>query len=449
MTRSLRTRLLLWVLIPLVPLSLAGAWLLIQAFGNRLLHDIDVALEEEAETVAVLVGSTGNTAPSSDLLARIAAERDIGTPKYITVARAGTVVAAVPAEAGAVLASGQPGLRVMRYESEGPDGPLTVSVGVSAAEAVQAKRKLVSLLAVGAPLVLALFGTGLWFVVARTLRPLEVASRQLETIGAENLSIRVPVHEPLDEVGRMVTVLNRLLDRLDQAVSELRRFTADAAHELRTPLTVLHTGLEVALARNRTAADYRAALADALVSTDRMVRLAEDLLTLARLGAAGAPRGAAPVELGSILEELADSWVGAAVGKTVAVQVSGISELRVRGNTGDLYRLFNNLIDNAVRHSKGGGTVSLTAGQRGEWVQVSVSDEGPGIPPAELPLIFDRFYRARRERQGQAGTGLGLSIAQEIARTHGGRISAANREGGGCRFTVFLPVAGQPEHSAP
>ncbi|HXQ22174.1 MAG TPA: ATP-binding protein [Candidatus Acidoferrales bacterium] len=440
MKRSIRVRLLVWVVALLLPLSAVAGWLLIQVFGNRLLHDIDVALQEEAETIAELLTTPASPDAVADLLARISGETDSGPHKYIVVTRNGATIAEAPRDAGAVLASGKPQLRIVRYQSR--DGALIVSIGVSGAAAVHAKQRLTSLLVAGIPLMLGLFGSGLWLVVGRALRPLEQASQHMDGIAADTLAVRVPVDNRDDEVGRMVTVLNRMLERLEHAVGQLRRFTADAAHELRTPLTVLRTGLEVALARERPAAEYRAALAEALTGTDRLCRLAGDLLTLARLDAAGAPRAAVPVDLAEMLHELGD-----AAADIVAVAAPG--DLWVHGNAGDLYRLFNNLIDNAVRHGGNGAAterqIRITAQRAADHIAVTVSDDGPGIPPHELQRVFDRFYRGHTQPSDGSGTGLGLSIAQEIARTHGGQITVANRAGNGCAVTVTLPAAPSPE----
>ncbi len=459
MRRSIRIRLIVWLLALLVPLSAGAGWLLTEVFGNRLLRDIDVALAEEAETVAELLAS----APSSDavgsLLNRIAGAGEHGTQKYISIVRDGQVIAQVPPGAQQVIDSTDPRLRVVRHQS--PDSSVIVSIAVSAAGALHAKQRLTSLLAVGGPLLLLFLGGGLWLVIGRALQPLERASRQLDEIGAENLSMRVAVDNRDDEVGRIVTVLNRMLDRLERAVSELQRFTADAAHELRTPLTVLRAGLEVTLARDRSDGEYRAALGEALCGLDRMRRLAEDLLTLARLEAAGRPYAAGPVDLGEMLQELADASMEVARQRRLTIEVQTGPGLRVHGNAGDLYRLFNNLIDNAVRHGVNGdgerpadGSIRLSAERSGQCVRVTVADRGPGIPAQELGRVFERFYRGHRQ-PGTAtgtgptgtgasgtvasGTGLGLSIALRIARTHGGRIAVRNRDGGGCVVDVILP----------
>jgi signal transduction histidine kinase len=391
--RSIRFRLLAWLAAVLLPLSVAAGWLLIQVFGNRLLRDIDVTLREEAETVGELVATSASPEAVSRLIAEVAGDNDQGVHKYIVVTWHGEPVAAAPPDALTVQRSGDPALRIERYQSR--DGTVVVSVAAFAAAALHAKQRLTSLLAIGIPLMLALFGGGLWAVVARALRPLEEASRQIDSIAADNLSVRVPLSNPDDEVGRMVAVLNRMLDRMEGGIVQLQRFTADAAHELRTPLTVLQTGLEVALAHERSADAYRDALAEAVAGTDRLRRLAEDLLTLARLEATATPQAPAPVDLAEMLQELADAAAGPAAQRGVHLEVAAPPGLSVHGNAGDLYRLFSNLIDNALRYAGAGGAgqILITAQRVVGHIEVAVSDNGPGVPPQELNRVFDRFYR--------------------------------------------------------
>jgi len=439
--RSIRVRLLVWVMVLLVPLSILAGWLLVQVFGNRLLHDFDVALQEEAETIAELLATRGSPNAVADLVAEIAGETDRGANKYIVVTRQGQVIAQAPRTAPEVLRLPDPNLRVVRYESA--DHSITVSIGASAAAAMHAEQRLTSLLLIGIPALLALLAASLWWLIGHALRPLANASRHLDQIAADNLAIRVPIDNPDDEVGRMVTVLNRMLDRLARAVSELQRFTADAAHELRTPVTVLRAGLEVAMGRERSAVEYRAALAEALASTERLARLADDLLTLARLDAAAAPRAVELLDLSEVLRELADASAERARQHQLVLNVTAPSGLWVAGNAGDLYRLFNNLIDNALRHGTNGipGEIELSGRREADRIHVSVADSGPGIAPQDLARIFDRFCRGQTSGAAAAGAGLGLNIAQGIARTHGGQIAAANREGGGCMVTLSLPAA--------
>ena len=443
MRRSIRLHLMAWVLALLLPLSAGAGWLLLQVFGNRLLHDSDVAMKEEAETVAELVASGASPSAIRDFLSHVADERDLGRIKYIVVTRDGQIVAEQPPNAETILRSPGPTLRISRYESRASGHAITVSIAVSAETALHMKRRLASLLAVGMPLGLVLAASGLWIIIGRALRPLQNAARVLDQIAADTLSVRVPVENPDDEVGRMATVLNRMLDRLEHAVSQLQRLTADAAHELRTPLTVLRTGLDVALSRERSAIEYRIALTDALASTDRLCRLAEDLLTLARLET-GVERVTGPVDVNEVLHELAKSVAELATQHSSTITVAAAPDLWVRGHTPDLYRLFVNLIENAVRHGSNGTArkreIRLVARQVDNSIEVTVEDEGPGIAPQDLSRVFDRFYRGSGERTTECGTGLGLSIALEVSRIHRGALTLSNRDEGGCRATVTLPA---------
>ena len=450
MRRSIRTRLLVSMLAVVVPLAAGSGWLLIQVFGNRLLHDLDVTLEEEAETIAELLATPARSEAVTELLEHIAGESEQSLPKYILVTRAGQVIAEVPHGAQTVLASGDPQLRIARYESRATS--IAIQIGVSAAAALHAKQKLTSLLALGIPLAVVLCGLGLSLVTGRALRPLEQAARQVDSIAADNLSVRLAIGNPHDEVGHMITVVNRMLDRLQGTVGELQRFTGDAAHELRTPLTVLRTGLDVAQSRQRSAAEYRAALAEALDATNRMCRLADDLLTLARLEAAGTRRATAPVDLSEVVHELGAAWgpeAAEGVGANVAIDVVTEPGMWVHGRAADLYRLFNNLIENARRHGASPDTaraeIVVSTRRVADHIEARVADRGPGIAPEDVQRVFDRFYRGTGARAAHAGAGLGLSIAQEIARAHGGWITAANRDGGGCAFTVIMPAAPMPE----
>jgi len=434
MKRSIRLRILVVIALLLVPLSAAAAWLLVELFGNRLLHDVDVSLEEEAETLAQIIGKPGYRDVEADLLTHIAAESDLGHDKLVVVERDGQVAAEAPVGAAEVLATKPHLLRIARSQS----GATTVFIGLPVRNALGAKRGLVALLAVVTPAIVLATLAVLWFVIRGALRPLEEAARQIEGVDLENLT-PLRVYGGRDELGIVFDALSRMLERLNAAVAHLHRFTADAAHELRTPLTVLRTGLEVALARERSAQDYRTALGESLATTDRICRLADDLLLLARLDGPGAPPSRVPVNLTEMLGELADAWKPTAEVRGVSLRVCEAPVLGVDGDARDLYRLFNNLIENALRHSPVGGTIELSGEITGGGVDIAVADEGPGIDPKVADRVFERFSRGDSDHDGLGGTGLGLSIAREIVRAHAGSIVLRNRAQGGCIAHVFLP----------
>ncbi len=437
MKRSLRGRLVASILLFLLPTAVLAGWLLQEVFADRLLRDLDVALEEEASTLAALLEEPTGADALPSLVDRIAAETDLGVGKEIAVSRGGQVIAEAPPGAAARLRGSQNTFRLASAATVPSDSGLTVMVGVPATAAAHAARRLRALLLIGIPAALLLLAGGMWAVAGRALRPLEDAAADLGRVGIGDLATRLPVTGD-DEIGHMVAALNRMLDRLAAAVAQMQRLTADAAHELRTPLAVLRAGIEVTLSRDRTAEEYRAALADALQDSERLDRLAEDLLTLARLEGLP-PRPATTINLAETLHELADACEPLAEQRAIRITVDADPRLSVSGAAADLYRLFANLLDNALRHGRDGGTVTVCAVAHEGRAEVSIADDGTGIAGDEAARIFDRFFRGRAA-QG-AGTGLGLSIARAIAHAQDGEVTLANRPSGGCIAIVSLPLA--------
>lgn len=442
---ALRLRLVLSIVALLLPSLVLAGWLLLRVFGDRLLRDLDVALDEEASTVAALIERPMPADDIAALVTRIAGETDLGRDKQVAVFAGDRLIAEAPAGASARL-DADPGLRVALSHLDAPEGPLTVRIGVPASAAALATRRLRALLLAGIPATLLLLIAALWVVTSRALRPLEEAATAIETVGVRALDQRLPAPARDDEVGRIVVALNRMLDRLAAAVAQMQQFTADAAHELRTPIAVLRTGLDVALRRERTAEEYRTALSEALHDTERLDRLAEDLLTLARLESLP-PRPPVVVDVGEMLLELADAYQPIAERRQVQIAVTATAALTVHGSSADLYRLFANLLENGIRHARAGGAVQVRVTGRGAAVEVTVADDGDGIPADELARVFDRFFRGRGEPRG--GSGLGLSIARAIARAHDGEVRVDNARAGGCVATALLPRAGDAAAAAP
>ena len=437
MIPSLRLRLIVSILALLLPASALAGLLLLEVFGNRLLRDLDVALEEEASTVVTLIEQPTATDNVAALVARIAAETDLGVGKQVAVFQGDHVVTEAPPGAAAYLRSADD-LRLATAVAAPDEGGATVVVGVPATAALHATRRLRTMLLIGIPAALFLLAAGLWAVASRALRPLEDAAAAIGKVGVGDLSQRLPATGRDDEIARIVAALNALLDRLSAAVGQMQRLTADAAHELRTPIAVLRAGLEVALRRDRSPDEYRAALSDALQDSERLDRLAEDLLTLARLEGLPPRPATVSINLAEVLQELADAFEPLAEQRGVRIAVSADPTLIVRGTAADLYRLIANLLDNALRHARDHGRIAVEASRRDGRAEISVADDGSGIAADEVERIFDRFFRGRGEQSG--GTGLGLSIARAVARAHGGDVTLANRPEGGCVAQVTLPL---------
>lgn len=290
-----------------------------------------------------------------------------------------------------------------------------------------------------AGLLVTLLGALLSRFVARTsLRPLHEAARTAGAVTDSSLSERVAYQGPRDDVGLMVETLNSMLDRLETAFSEQRRFLADASHELRTPLTIIRGHLDVMRETSDVTVDQGETLDLVTSELERMNDLVSDLLALARLEA-----GPARPHERLDLTELVDEAVAKAQGlgrRTISLQVG--EPLFVRGDHDMLLQALLNLLDNAVGHTAEGGHIAVTCTAEDGSAVVTVTDDGAGIPEAELERVFDRFYRASAKRSAESGgSGLGLAIAARLIALHHGTITADNAPGGGARFTLRLPRA--------
>jgi len=276
------------------------------------------------------------------------------------------------------------------------------------------------------------------------LRPTGEITAQAEAISAGTLSERITAHADVEEFTRLVTVLNGMLDRLDRAFQVQRHFTADASHELRAPLTVLKGDIDVALKRERSAAEYRETLVRCREEVERLARLASDLLVLARSDASLPLEHVAELDLLALVRRVVGRFESAAGSRGVRLTVTG-PETTVSGDERLLERVVGNLVDNAVKHCRAGGEVRVELAQNRE-AEITVSDEGPGVSPEHVQYLFVRFFRGDPARQRAEGSGLGLAIAKAGAEVHGGRLEfLGNRAGGGgAVFRLNLPLVAYP-----
>ena len=229
-----------------------------------------------------------------------------------------------------------------------------------------------------------------------------------------------------------------MLDRLETALEHERRFVADASHELRTPLGMLRTELELALRRERSAEELRAALVSASEETDRLARLAEDLLVLARADRGRLPLRVRQLAVAELLEDVRRRYAAQAAEAGRELAVGPVDGLEVDADATRLEQALGNLVDNALRHGR--GPIGLEATARSGVLELHVVDRGPGLPADFVPRAFERFSRADEARTGP-GSGLGLAIVQVIARAHGGVAGAADRPDGGADVWLALPLS--------
>lgn len=273
------------------------------------------------------------------------------------------------------------------------------------------------------------------------LSPTGEITAQAEAISAGTLSERITAHADVEEFTRLVTVLNRMLDRLDRAFQVQRQFTADAGHELRAPLTALKGDIDVTLKRDRTAAEYRATLLRSQEEVARLTRLAGDLLVLARSDAALPLEGVAELDLRSVIGRVVTRFQTVAAERNIRLTIGG-TDATVSGEERLLERVIGNLVDNAVTHCRTGGKVSLEI-EKGHEAVITIRDEGPGIAPDQVPQLFVRFFRGDPARRRGEGSGLGLAIARAGAEAHGGRLEFVGNAPGAV-FRLSLPLAEIP-----
>lgn len=312
------------------------------------------------------------------------------------------------------------------------EGAVTTHVAASLDDIDDAVAALRTSFLVLVPAVtLALAGL-IWFVVGRSLRPVEAIRAEVAGIGGNQLDRRVPVPAGDDEVARLARTMNGMLERIEEAGERQRRFVADASHELRTPLTRMRAELEVDLV-HPVGADLRATHASVLDEVDCLQRLVNDLLQLARADAGWAATGQS-VELDRVVDEV----IEAARPSTGMALNSSLAPATVTGNADALRRLVTNLVDNALRHAQ--DAVMVTVRCRGSGIELAVVDNGPGIPESDAERVFERFTRLDTARsQDAGGSGLGLAIAQAVARAHGGAVEVDTAYDGGARLVVTLP----------
>jgi heavy metal sensor kinase len=331
--------------------------------------------------------------------------------------------------------------RLLSAQLAGEGQPFAVVLLAPLEEVSQELRLLLSALVLAVPV--ALLGLGGWsYLMARAaLAPMERLRRSTEEITAARLDRRLPVVHANDELGRLSRTINAMIARLERSFREIRRFTADASHELRTPLTILRTQAEVALDKHLSPAEHRDLLGGILEECERLTRLIEQLLALAREDAGAGATAFQPIDLSSLIEQVVEDMRPLAEARGLALLVAVDGRLSIAGEESRLRQVFYNLLDNAIKYTPEGGAIAVRAQWADRSAVVTVRDTGIGIPPEHLPHVFDRFYRVDKARsREQGGTGLGLSIARGIIEAHRGSIALASAPDRGTTCTVTLPL---------
>jgi two-component system OmpR family sensor kinase len=447
--RSLQGRIALWSGGLFFLLYAAAGLLVIAIDGRNHRVQMEVMLYSQAESLASYYAST-HRLDFPEL-------RELETtplPVWMRIVHGGRVVAETPGAPRLPVVMRSPGemgriqviengsgARMAVVPHEVWNEPGTLVEAIASQEAlVERRRDLLFAMAVAGLLLVPLVALGGRLVAAQSLRPLGALVFSIRRLHSEHLEERLKAPGAVEEIAHLADEFNRLLDRLEDSVESMRRFTADASHELRTPISILRTGLEVALRKERSGEEYRELLRENLAEIQRVQRIVEALLTLARMPD-GEDRQAArgPVDLATVVSGAVEAIRPLAEERRIGIEERLAPAATVRGDA-DLLRLMAvNLLDNAVKFTPDGSRVHVAVEAGPEGMRLEVRDEGPGIPPKDRPYVFDRFFRGQGRRAGSAAGGLGLSLVRWVAESHGGSVQLIDTAGDGATFEVVLP----------
>ncbi len=454
MKRSLRVQLVLWTVALEALLLLVFAVVLVVILRNAQNQQIEETLRLSAAQLNAVVdisdsGFHAAVAETADLRSR-------GVLAWVLTPAGGVGLTVGEAEAHPLPAALSPpeqltdttldtGVPVRLFVTplrEGSRALGTIVVALPLTVSHAFLNQILLSLTVAIPIVLALSAVGGLFLANRALAPVATITATARQISAADLSQRLNLTLPDDEIGQLAQTFDAMLERLDAAFQRERQLTSDVSHELRTPLGMLKTQLSLARSRPREAATLLQMMADMEGDVDRMTRLIEQLLTLARVEQKGLAQ-LAPVDLGKLLTAVAEQLQLPARDRQVALNLSLPAQvnLQLQGDAEPLRQVFTNLIDNVLKYTPAGGQVSVSAGRTWQEITVLISDTGPGIPAEHLPYLFERFYRVDSARtRDTGGFGLGLAISQAIVQAHSGQITVDSQLDRGTTFTVTLPV---------
>jgi heavy metal sensor kinase len=456
----IRVRLTIWYAAVLTAIILVLAGFLVWRLRADLVHGLDTSLDVRAQQTAVALEDPEDTHEELDLEVFRLSSRLAPPAGAVTqvVSTDGELVASIgdgldAPLVDADLARDAPGGERVLRATASADGsgdyrihvaPLTrtdnvLVVANAMAPVDETTRRLLVLLAIALPVAIGA-SVALGYVLARrALAPIDRMTKDAAAIGADDASARLDLPPTDDEVGRLGRTLNGMLERLHGAITEQKRFTADASHELRTPLAVMQSEIDVALRSSETSPEARRVLTSMREEVVRMTRLVESLLVLMRADEGRLELAAGEVDIGDVARIVRNRLEPAAREKGTTITVEA-EPLVVWGDSDRLDQLLTNLVDNAVKYSPDGGEVRVVVRSDDGSAVVEVSDTGPGIPAADIEHVFDRFYRVDKSRTRTAGgAGLGLAICRSIVEAHHGRIDVSSVEGRGAVFTVRLP----------
>ncbi len=335
-----------------------------------------------------------------------------------------------------------PGNKPLRLVSQSIDlseGTIVIlQVGDALDDTYSFLQSIRDIMMVTLPTVFLLSGLVGLIITSKALRPLRTFSSKIGQITEENLSMRVEEEGLVTELKPLAISFNTMLGRIEQAFSRQRQFLSDASHELRTPTSIIKTYYDVTLSRERTANEYRESLQKIGDTVNRMCDIINRILVLSRLDSQTIQLKPVRMDLSDVMKNVLKLIEPSADNKDIKIRLEG-GHVNIRGDREGLIEVFTNIVENAIKYNKPGGSVDITVGEDNDWAIIAVMDTGIGIPAEEIPKIFDRFYRVDASRGQTPGSGLGLSIVKVIIEAHGGKIDVDSAVGKGSTFRVFLP----------
>ena len=462
--RSVRLRLALWYAAATTLVLFAFAWFVYEVIEHRLAAEVDrqlridfdlvepqVGVDTEGRVDWMVRGSHGDEgfsrlsawfevwSENKELLLRHWPVPEANIKDVLPPPQKSTLsFATIELERGLFL-------RVMERPGRVQGRNVIIRVFRDETEMRRTLREVVEVSLLGFPLAGALAAVGGYLIATRSLAPLDAMARQARRITSESLSKRLPNLNPNDELGRLATVFNETLTRLEASFAELQRFTADASHELRSPLTALRAVGEVALRDGNDPAMLREAIGSMLEEAERLTDLVDTLLTLARMDATKAGATREEVNVAAVLEEIRDQFEVLAAEKSQTLAVTSDHNVLAQTDRTLLRLALVNLVHNAIQHSPPSSKISLAAARRPSGVDISVRDSGDGIAPQNHEKIFEPFFRVdkARSRSEGGGVGLGLAIAKRAIERNGGRIIVESDLNRGSVFRIELPSSSQ------
>jgi heavy metal sensor kinase len=317
----------------------------------------------------------------------------------------------------------------------------TIAVGIPLKETITTLNNLFTIFSTLVPLTLFLLIIGGWYLTQRSLKPIDDITKIAAEITTKHLHKRIKPSKHDDEISRLITTLNDMIDRLEKSLEKIQQFSADASHELRTPLTILIGELQNGLQKEMNPEDYQHIISNAIDEILVMSRIVEDLLTLYKADVNEINLQLSNCKLDELLTEIYEDSQIISLKKNILVSIDLKDKISILGDKIRLRQLFLNLIENAIKYNVENGAIKITLERKDNSALVSINDTGIGIPPGNENKVFDRFFRVDKSRtRSEGGTGLGLAISKWIVEKHGGTIEFKSEVNRGSTFLVYLPI---------